>query len=73
VRLKVFPANADKNINPWRRNRWPISWGQSLSVGVSQFDDQHKKLIDLINRLHEAMKTGNSKDALGDFLQSLAD
>ncbi|WP_243374350.1 bacteriohemerythrin [Geotalea sp. SG265] len=48
-----------------------ISWNQGLSVSVKQFDDQHKKLIDLINTLHDAMKTGKGKDVLGDILQSL--
>lgn len=48
-----------------------ITWSPSLSVNVKQFDDQHKKLIDLINKLHDAMKEGKGKDILGDILQSL--
>ncbi|ACM18855.1 hemerythrin family protein [Geotalea daltonii FRC-32] len=50
-----------------------ITWNQSLSVNVKQFDEQHKKLIDLINKLHDAMKAGKGKDVLGEILQSLVD
>ncbi|HOD39814.1 MAG TPA: bacteriohemerythrin [Candidatus Wallbacteria bacterium] len=39
-----------------------IEWSSNLSVGVSEMDDQHKKLIKMINDLHEAMKTGKGKE-----------
>jgi hemerythrin len=38
---------------------------------VSEIDKQHKKLIDMINNLHEAMKEGKSKEVMGDILKSL--
>jgi len=50
-----------------------FSWDDTLSVKVRQFDDQHKKLVDLINQLHDAMKVGKGKDVLGKTLKSLAD
>ena len=40
-----------------------IKWDDSLSVNVAQIDRQHKKLVDMINELHEAMKTGKGRDA----------
>ncbi len=48
-----------------------MEWGQTLSVKVKKFDDQHKKLVDLINQLYDAMKAGQGNATLGDVLQSL--
>jgi hemerythrin len=41
-----------------------FQWDPSYSVNIKQFDSDHKKLIDLINMLHDAMKTGKAKDVL---------
>lgn len=46
-------------------------WDDKYSVGIEQFDQQHKKLIELINRLHEAMKSGQGYKILGDILVEL--
>ncbi len=48
-----------------------MTWADNLSVGVAEFDSQHKKLIDLINSLHDAMKTGKGKDVMGSVLDEL--
>lgn len=50
-----------------------IEWSESLSVGIMELDDQHKRLIDLINQLNEAMKVGKGKDVMGKVLTSLVD
>jgi hemerythrin len=50
-----------------------IEWSSSLSVGVSEIDEQHKKLIGIINRLNDAMKTGKGKDALTTLLKETAE
>jgi hemerythrin len=50
-----------------------ITWNDSYSVKVKQFDEQHKKLIDLINQLHDAMKVGKGGQVLGDILKALID
>lgn len=39
-----------------------ITWSDTLSVKVQQFDDHHKKLIELINQLFNAMMGGKGKD-----------
>lgn len=31
-----------------------VSWTQDLSVGIEAIDDQHKRIVDYINQLHEA-------------------
>jgi hemerythrin len=48
-----------------------IEWDNTLSVNVKEFDDQHKKLIDIVNVLHDAMKQGKSKDVIGDVVTKL--
>ena len=48
-----------------------ITWSDTYSVQVSQFDDQHKKLIEMVNDLHDSMKVGKGKEALGKILKSL--
>lgn len=48
-----------------------IEWSPAYSVKVKKFDDQHKKLVDLINQLHDAMKSGQGNTAIGVVLQSL--
>lgn len=48
-----------------------IEWSNNLSVSVGAMDDQHKKLIKLINDLHEAMKAGKGKDAMSKTLVEL--
>ena len=48
-----------------------IAWNDSYSVKVKKFDDQHKKLVDMLNELHDAMKVGKGKDVLGKVLDRL--
>ncbi|MDD5758093.1 MAG: bacteriohemerythrin [Desulfobulbaceae bacterium] len=48
-----------------------MSWSDSYSTGVAEVDRQHKKLIDLINSLHDAMTKGQAKAVLGKILGEL--
>lgn len=50
-----------------------ITWSDELSVGVLAFDNQHKRLLDLINQLHDAMSAGKGSSVLGKILSELAD
>ena len=49
-----------------------INWEDQMSVGVTQFDSAHKKLIDLINELHDAMLNKQSKETLSKVVGELA-
>lgn len=49
-----------------------IKWNNSLSVGVTEIDQQHIQLISLINELNSAMQQRKGKDVLGKTLESLA-
>lgn len=48
-----------------------IAWSDSYSVKVKQMDEQHRKLVDMINQLHDAMKVGKGKEVVSDVLNSL--
>ena len=48
-----------------------ITWSNMFSVGVTEIDTQHKKLIDLINQLNDAMQAGKGADVLGKVLSEL--
>jgi hemerythrin len=49
-----------------------MEWTGELGVNVKEIDEQHKKLIGLINKLHDAMLAGQGKQALEGTLQELA-
>jgi len=46
-------------------------WNQKLSVGIASIDDQHKKLVMLVNQLHDGMMSGQGKQMLGGVLKNL--
>ena len=48
-----------------------MSWSDAYSTGIAEIDQQHKKLIDLINSLHDAMSKGHGKEVLGKILGEL--
>ena len=48
-----------------------IEWSPALSVGVGEIDAQHKVLVDMINRLNDAMKIGQGKAALEKILNEM--
>ncbi len=50
-----------------------MQWSDNLSVQIKEIDDQHKRLIELINSLHDAMLAKQGKQALEKTLKELAD
>lgn len=50
-----------------------IEWTNSIAVNIEQFDQDHKKLIDLINLLHDAMTTGQASHVLSKTIDELID
>lgn len=42
-----------------------MSWNPALEVNIKLFDLQHLKLVDMVNMLHDGMKSGTGKEALG--------
>lgn len=50
-----------------------IIWSSNLCVGVKSIDAQHKKLVGMINDLHEAMKEKTSRTVMVDIVGRLKD
>jgi hemerythrin len=50
-----------------------IKWNSRYAVNIEDVDNQHQKLIDLINKLYDAMSVGKGKDVLGPVLTELVD
>jgi hemerythrin len=50
-----------------------MAWSDNLSVNVTQIDEQHKKLVGMLNDLHDAMKQGKGGDTSGKVLSGLVE
>ena len=50
-----------------------FQWTPELSVNVKEINNQHKQLVNLINLLHDSMKSGKGKDVMGKVLNDLTD
>lgn len=48
-----------------------IQWGPDYALGIPSIDEQHKGLIELMNRLHAAMERQEVKEKLGEILTAL--
>jgi len=48
-----------------------IEWNEELSVGIQEVDEQHKILVDLLNRLYEAIIRQNDNVVIGGILLEL--
>lgn len=48
-----------------------LKWTDDLAVGNTFIDNDHQKLIDMVNRLHELMAEGKGKDVIGKVLNNL--
>jgi hemerythrin len=50
-----------------------IKWNARYSVKIAAVDEQHKKLISLINEMYDAMVVGKGRDVVGSVLKELVD
>ena len=48
-----------------------FDWKDEYSVGIARLDEQHKKLVSLLNDLYGAMKEGKGNEILDDVLKGL--
>lgn len=48
-----------------------IEWSEKFLTGVKEADEQHRKLVELINELYEAMKQGKGREVLDKILDEL--
>ncbi|MDJ0929386.1 MAG: bacteriohemerythrin [Gammaproteobacteria bacterium] len=49
-----------------------IEWKDSFSVGVPAVDHEHRELIALINRVHDNLVSGGSRDDVRQFVAELS-
>jgi hemerythrin len=49
-----------------------IDWRPEFSVGIPSIDQQHQKLVKMLNDLYNAMQAGQGQAALGNTLIGLA-
>ncbi len=50
-----------------------INWDNKYSVDVAEFDEHHKRLFSLVNRLHDAIINREGKQVIGEVIYELAD
>ncbi len=50
-----------------------VTWNDSYSVNVKLFDGHHQHLFDLLNELHDAMRSGKGRHLVGGIVDRLAD
>jgi len=48
-----------------------MEWNEELSVGVPSIDNQHKKLVAMLNELYDAVQANHGQDALSKILGGL--
>ena len=50
-----------------------MQWNDRMSMGLETFDNEHKKLVEMINELFDGMQAGKGAEALGKILDKLID
>jgi hemerythrin len=48
-----------------------INWHSNYIVNIKKIDKQHQQLVNIINELHDGMKTGKGKEILSNILDEL--
>ncbi len=48
-----------------------LVWGDQYKTNISEVDAQHRKLFDMVNEMHDAMKSGKGDAAIGKILEGL--
>ena len=50
-----------------------IKWRESYNIGFKEVDDQHQKLVEILNELYEAHSSGTSKLIIDESLKKMID
>lgn len=48
-----------------------FQWSEKYSVNVQKIDEQHRELIEIINKLHGALSKNHSKKMMGEIVEGL--
>jgi hemerythrin len=66
----VTPENERRA--PERTSAMPFAeWSDEFSVGVEEIDREHKRLLALLNDLHDAVQAGSAHEVLGKVMDEL--
>ncbi len=49
----------------------PIEWTEEYGVGVRELDDQHRQLVDIVNKFEEALQRGRGSRQVSVILNDL--
>jgi hemerythrin-like metal-binding protein len=55
------------------KKRILVDWSENYSVGISEIDEQHKKLVDIINDLFDAFLKQESQKIIGKIIEDLVE
>ncbi len=50
-----------------------LKWSDRYSVQIEEIDEQHKKLINLINEMYDAMQAGKGRDIIDTVIDEFVD
>ncbi len=50
-----------------------VEWSEELSVGITQVDQEHQKLVAIVNQLDEAMISGKGTRIMNEILTQLVE
>ncbi len=73
ARSMAKPAAAKPSLSHAKGNGDMIEWNDDLVLGIREIDEQHKTLVNMINALHKAMRSGKGSTVLTDLVDKLAE
>jgi hemerythrin len=50
-----------------------LVWTDQLSVGIEVIDQQHRRIVEYINQLDDALSFGHSREEIGNLINDLVD
>ncbi len=51
-----------------------VEWkDEKYSVGVEEMDEQHRNMVEIINKMHSAMKEGKGNEKIEEILEEMED
>ncbi|MBD3402329.1 bacteriohemerythrin [candidate division GN15 bacterium] len=50
-----------------------VEWRDDYNINVATVDQQHRSLVELINKLHESLERGDDREEIGNVFRALVD